>query len=211
MAGRRGPRKWRRCASWGAKKTPPPDCTTWLGRSSIRPNSTPITNRECEAPAEPRLGAFVRDKSLALPNIWRSIMSACHSPSRRDFMRLSLAGGLYWAASRAAIGAAADSAGSNSAQAKASVLVFLEGGPSHIDMFDPKPGQETNGPFKAIDTKIAGVQFSEHFGKLAAVADKLEGIPSLSSPEGHHDRASTLLHTGYQPTPALAYPAVGAV
>jgi len=138
-------------------------------------------------------------------------MSACHSPSRRDFLRLSLAGGLCWAASRAAIGAAADSAGSHSAQAKASVLVFLEGGPSHIDMFDPKPGQETNGPFKAIDTKIAGVQFSEHFGKLAVVADRLTVIRSLSSPEGDHDRAQVLLHTGYQPTPALNYPAIGSV
>src|SRR4029453_5409744 len=114
--------------------------------------------------------------------------------------------GLVWAASRR-LPAAEESRG----KAKAAGMGFLEGGPSHIDTFDPKPGQETGGPFKAIDTKIAGVQFSEHFSKLAAVADKLEGIPSLSSPEGHHDRASTLLHTGYQPTPALAYPAVGAV
>ena len=58
----------------------------------------------------------------------------------------------------------------SAAKAKAAVLVFLEGGPSHIDTFDPKPGQDTGGPFKAIDTKIAGVQFSEHFAKLAAAS-----------------------------------------
>src|SRR5262245_22077222 len=126
--------------------------------------------------------------------------------TRRNFLQLSLAGGLVWAASRRL--SAADE---SRAKAKAAVLVFLEGGPSHIDTFDPKPGQETGGPFKAIDTKIAGVQFSEHFGKLAAAADKLAVIRSLTSPEGDHDRAVTLLHTGYQPTPALAYPAVGAV
>ena len=130
---------------------------------------------------------------------------ASYSKSRRDFLRLSLTGGLVWAASRRL---AAEEART---KAKAAVLVFLEGGPSHIDTFDPKPGQDTGGPFKAIDTKIAGVQFSEHFSKLAAAADKLAVIRSLTSPEGDHDRASTLLHTGYQPSPALAYPAVGAV
>ena len=126
--------------------------------------------------------------------------------SRRDFLRLSLAGGLCWAASRPLFAAEA-----SAAKAKACVLVFLEGGPSHIDMFDPKPGQDTAGPFKPIDTKIAGVQFSEHFSKLANVADKLTIIRSLTSPEGDHDRAQVLLHTGYQPTPALNYPAIGSV
>jgi uncharacterized protein (DUF1501 family) len=133
-------------------------------------------------------------------------MSLSLQPSRRDFLRLSLAGGLAWAASgRLATGQASRT------KAKAAVLVFLEGGPSHIDMFDPKPGQDTGGPFKAIDTRIAGVQFSEHFSKLANVADKLTVIRSLTSPEGDHDRAQVLLHTGYQPTPALNYPALGAV
>ncbi len=126
--------------------------------------------------------------------------------SRRDFLRFSLAGGLVWAASGRLPAAEA-----GKAKAKAAVLVFLDGGPSHIDTFDPKPGQDTGGPFKAIDTKIAGVQFSEHFSKLAAVADKLTVIRSLTSPEGDHDRAQVLLHTGYQPTPALNYPAIGAV
>ena len=133
------------------------------------------------------------------------------SSSRRDFLRLSLAGGLCWAASRNTLAAERTRPPTNAAKAKASVLVFLEGGPSHIDTFDPKPGQDTGGPFNAIDTKIAGVQFSEHFGKLAGVADRLAVIRSLTSPEGDHDRAQVLLHTGYQPTPALNYPAIGSV
>jgi uncharacterized protein (DUF1501 family) len=131
--------------------------------------------------------------------------------SRRSFLRLSLAGGLCWAASRNRLAAEGASAPVSSASAKAAVLVFLEGGPSHIDTFDPKPGQDTGGPFKAIDTKIAGVQFSEHFAKLANVANRLTVIRSLTSPEGDHDRAQVLLHTGYQPTPALNYPAIGSV
>jgi hypothetical protein len=66
-----------------------------------------------------------------------------NSNSRRDFLRLSLAGGLCWAASRQGFAAEPGSA-HDSAKAKASVLVFLEGS-SHIDMFDPKPGQDTGG------------------------------------------------------------------
>jgi hypothetical protein len=118
---------------------------------------------------------------------------------------------LYWAAARRLPAAEASAEGLATASAKAAVLVFLDGGPSHIDMFDPKPGQDTGGPFKAIDTRIPGVQFSEHFGKLAGVADRLTIIRSLTSPEGDHDRAQVLLHTGYQPTPALRYPAIGSV
>jgi len=137
-------------------------------------------------------------------------MFANQTSSRRDFLRLSLAGGLCWAASRPVV-AGDSNADHAAAKAKAAVLVFLDGGPSHIDTFDPKPGQDTGGPFKAIDTRIPGVQFSEHFGKLAGIAHRLTVIRSLTSPEGDHDRAQVLLHTGYQPTPALNYPAIGCV
>ena len=63
-------------------------------------------------------------------------MSYSIQSSRRDFLRFSLAGGLAWAASGRLT--AAEAGKSN---AKAAVLVFLEGGPSHIDTFDPKPGR----------------------------------------------------------------------
>ena len=97
----------------------------------------------------------------------------------------------------------------HAAKAKSCILIFLEGGSSQIDTFDPKPGAATNGPFEAIDTKIAGVKFSQHLPKLAEIADKLSVIRSLNSSEGDHDRAASLLHTGYQPTPAATYPGLG--
>lgn len=94
-------------------------------------------------------------------------------------------------------------------KADACILLFLEGGPSHIDTFDPKPGAETNGPFEAIDTKIAGVKFGQHLPRLAEVADKLAILRSLTSKEGDHERAYSLLHTGYLPSPRLEYPGLG--
>lgn len=97
----------------------------------------------------------------------------------------------------------------DNAKAKACILIFLEGGPSQIDTFDPKPGTATGGPFEAIDTKIAGVQFSQHLPRLAELADKLAIVRSLTSVEGDHDRAQSLIHTGYRPNPRLEYPALG--
>jgi uncharacterized protein (DUF1501 family) len=94
--------------------------------------------------------------------------------------------------------------------ARSCILIFLEGGPSHIDTFDPKPGAPTSGPFEAIDTSLAGVKFSQHVPRLAQAAGKLAVIRSLHSREGDHDRATVLLHTGYIPNPALKYPSLGA-
>lgn len=128
--------------------------------------------------------------------------------SRRDFLVGSLGGALALAASPLASSLRAQE---TKKPAQACILLYLEGGPSHIDTFDPKPGTPTGGSFQAIDTKIAGVKFSEHLPRLAAVSDRLAVIRSLTSKEGDHDRASVLVHTGYSPTPAIKYPALGAV
>ena len=128
---------------------------------------------------------------------------------RRSFLTAGLAGTLSFALSPATRRVFAAEAGSKSAEA--CILIFLEGGPSHIDMFDPKPGTKTGGPFQAIDTAISGVKFTEHFPKLAKSADKLAIVRSLHSREGDHDRAVVLLHTGYSPTEVLTYPSLGAM
>lgn len=94
--------------------------------------------------------------------------------------------------------------------AKACILIFLEGGPSQLDTFDPKPGTMHGGPIEGIDTKLPGVQFSSYLPKLAQIAGRLAVVRTLHSMEGDHDRASALLHTGYSPNPRMQYPALGA-
>ena len=64
-------------------------------------------------------------------------------------------------------------------RAKACILIWLNGGPSHIDTFDPKPGAATNGPFKAIDTKTPGLKVSEHL-PLAGGTDQAFGGAALA-------------------------------
>src|SRR5579872_3852667 len=73
-------------------------------------------------------------------------------------------------------------------RAGAVILLWLNGGPSHVDTFDPKPGRPTGGPFKAIRTRAPAVQLSEHLPLLADRADRLAIVRSMSSKEGNHAR-----------------------
>lgn len=102
------------------------------------------------------------------------------------------------------------SAAEPKAPAKACILIFLEGGPSQIDTFDPKPGTKQGGPVEAIDTKLPGVKFSQYLPRLAQQADQLAVLRTLHSHEGDHERAVKLLQTGFSPNPRLEYPALGA-
>jgi hypothetical protein len=86
----------------------------------------------------------------------------------------------------------------------------MNGGPSTIDLWDPKPGHANGGPVKAISTKVPGVQISEYLPKLAERIDKLAVLRGMSTKEADHGRGAYLMHTGRPPGGAVRYPAVGA-
>jgi uncharacterized protein (DUF1501 family) len=96
-------------------------------------------------------------------------------------------------------------------RARACILLYMEGGPSQIDTFDPKPGRPTGGPFAAIETAVSGLRFAEHLPRLARQARRLAVIRSLTSREGNHDRARHLMHTGYPPQGGVDHPAWGSL
>jgi uncharacterized protein (DUF1501 family) len=96
-------------------------------------------------------------------------------------------------------------------RAKACILIWLNGGPSHIDTFDPKPGQSTNGPFKPVATTIRAVQFSEHLRKTADQAKHLAVMRSVTSEAGDHGPAYRYLHTGNLRDESLEFPSLGSV
>jgi hypothetical protein len=93
------------------------------------------------------------------------------------------------------------------------ILLWMAGGPSHVDTFDPKPDapMTIRGPFEAIDTKVTGMRISEHLPKLAKQADKFSIIRSLTHGDGAHERAQHYLQTGYLPIPTMEFPSYGAV
>jgi hypothetical protein len=92
------------------------------------------------------------------------------------------------------------------------ILIWLDGGPSHIDMFDPKPEApvEIRGEFGAIETNVKGVRISDQLPKLAKQTDKYS-ILRVVSPDSSHGTGNHYFLTGYKFTPVVTYPAMGAV
>jgi uncharacterized protein (DUF1501 family) len=132
----------------------------------------------------------------------------CKGVSRRSFLRLAasvpLALGLP--------GRAAERAGPQ-ARARSLVFVFLWGGPSHLDTFDPKPDApaEYRGPFGTIPTRTPGVHFTELLPRLAARSDRFALIRTHQTTEGGHVEAGTVALTGFSEKPAPPQPNFGSV
>src|SRR5579884_1378716 len=129
--------------------------------------------------------------------------------SRRAFLRC-LAGGAVTAGLRWSdcLSARADEI---RRQHKAVILLWMAGGPSQFETFDPKPGAETQGPTRAIPTAVPGIQVAEHWKRTAAVTGDMAVIRSMTSKEGNHGRATYLLHTGYSPSGGVVHPGFGSI
>jgi hypothetical protein len=96
-------------------------------------------------------------------------------------------------------------------KARHCILLWMSGGPSQIDTFDPKPGHPNGGPFQPIATKAAGVRISEHLPKLAARSEHLAILRGLSTREGDHGRGTFTMHTGRQPDPLVRFSTLGSL
>jgi hypothetical protein len=99
------------------------------------------------------------------------------------------------------------------AKADSVIHIFLPGGISHQETFDPKPFApiEYRGDMGSIATKIEGEKFSQTLPQTAQVADKLTVIRSMTHGEAAHERGTHNMFTGYRPSPALQYPSMGSV
>lgn len=98
------------------------------------------------------------------------------------------------------------------AKADSVIFIFMAGGMSHIETFDPKPYAplEYRGEIGSIETNT-GDMFGGQFGNLAKVADKMTVIRSMTHGEAAHERGTHNMLTGYRPSPAITYPSLGAV
>ncbi len=125
---------------------------------------------------------------------------------RRTLLQASATGFLATLASRFAH---ADGAVRPTATATSIILLWMNGGPSHLDTWDPKPGTVTGGPTKSIKTRQPGLDIAESMQQIADVADKLCVIRGVSSKEGNHQRAQYTNHTSYAPNPTVLHPSLG--
>jgi hypothetical protein len=96
-------------------------------------------------------------------------------------------------------------------RAKSLIVLWMEGGPSQLETWDPHPGTSIGGPTKAIDTAIPGLQIAEGYPRLAEQLGALSIIRSMVSKEGDHERGTYFLKTGYRPDPTLKHPSIGAI
>ena len=124
---------------------------------------------------------------------WGDRQPFCDGISRRNFLKIGAFGASLTLADllrgRAQAAAPATSR-------KSAIMIYLPGGPSHMDMYDLKPDapMEYRGEFRPIQTNVAGVQICEHFPRQAQMWDKLACIRSLVAAPEHSDHET---HTGY--------------
>src|SRR5579871_6293699 len=126
---------------------------------------------------------------------------SCDGVTRRSFLRVGFLGmaGLSLA-DHLRMQAAAREAG-RATKDTAVILFYMNGGPSHIDTYDPKPDAplEFRGEFKAIPTNVPGIYVSEHLPKQARLMDKMAIVRSLTHSNAGHGMASHWMMTGYAP------------
>jgi len=143
------------------------------------------------------------------PNLWQ--------PSRREFLYVGLLGtvGLTmsdWFRLQAQEVTAGKPAPAP-ARAQSVINIYLPGGMSHQESFDPKLTApiEYRGPFDAIKTNLDGVYFSQNLKHTAQIADKIAVVRSMTHGEAAHERGTHTMFTGYRPSPAIQYPSMGSV
>jgi hypothetical protein len=128
-----------------------------------------------------------------------SAYSNCAGVTRRDCLQLGL--GALTGAGLVDLLRLSAQAESRKPRRGSCILIWLDGGPSHFETFDPKPEApvEIRGEFGSIPTKIPGVHFSQHLPKLAAIADKLAIVRSVCHNQGNHGAGNHYMMTGAPP------------
>jgi uncharacterized protein (DUF1501 family) len=96
-------------------------------------------------------------------------------------------------------------------EGRACILLYMRGGPSQFETFDPKPGAATGGPTQAIQTAVTGVRIAEGWPNVARALGDIALVRSMTNREGEHQRATYQMHTGYVPLGGLRYPSFGSI
>jgi Protein of unknown function (DUF1501) len=153
---------------------------------------------------------------ISMLNLLGSTQRFCDGLTRRSFLKIGAFGtGLTLAdmlRAKASHGVEPRGSHATPTAAKSAIMIYLPGGPSHMDMYDLKPDapMEYRGEFRPIQTNVAGVQISEHFPRQARMFDKLAVIRSIVTVDEHSD---SMVMTGYSENTnrTAHHPSIGAV
>jgi len=154
---------------------------------------------------------LIMSDSQPVPVTWYDDPAHFRRVTRREFLYVGLLGGIGLTLTDFFRLQAAQPL--QQARAKSVIHIYLPGGISAQESFDPKPlaPVEVRGPFNSIPTKLDGVFFNELLRETAAVADKLAIVRSITHGEAAHERGTSEMFTGYKPSPAIQFPSMGSV
>lgn len=163
-----------------------------------------------------------KNREVYVPLPETNVSLDCTPCTRRDLLQrgaigmggMLMANRLAAATKSTPASAAASSAGPRQAKAKAVIQIWLSGGPTHTDTFDPKPeaGNDYTGPLNhPVETNVKGIRICELLPELAKVADKYSLIRSMTHGQNGHETAAYMVQTGRMPGGRLVYPSMGAV
>ena len=132
---------------------------------------------------------------------------------RRDFIKAGTLTALGLGMTEYFAMGSASAKGVDGGSANSAVLIWLGGGPSHLDTFDLKPNapSEIRGAFNPINTSANGIQICEHLPNLAKQMDKVCLVRSMTTPEAAHERGTHYMLTGFPPLPGFGVPSYGSV
>ncbi|MFT5465632.1 MAG: hypothetical protein ACI8UO_000727 [Verrucomicrobiales bacterium] len=141
--------------------------------------------------------------------------SACHGPdhlARRTLLRAAGLSGLGWLTPMGDLLAQeAEASDSKWKPAKSVILLWLAGGPSQLETFDPHAGSKTAHGTKSIKTSVKGIELADTLPQLAEKMGDVSLVRSVVSKEGDHERAFYNMKTGYRPNPSIVHPSMGAI
>ncbi|MBE7498218.1 MAG: DUF1501 domain-containing protein [Verrucomicrobiaceae bacterium] len=134
----------------------------------------------------------------------------CDGVSRRNFLKI---GGLAMGGMSLNDVLRAEAAQKTGKSHKATIMIFLPGGPSHQDIFDLKPDApaEIRGEFKPISTNVPGIQICEHLPRLAKIMDKCTIIRSMADCDPGHDAFQCLTGRSAKRQPPGGWPSMGSI
>lgn len=133
------------------------------------------------------------------------------SLNRRGLLGLAALGGVSWLTPVAELLARNAESRPASKPAQSLILLWLAGGPSQLETFDPHPGKTISGGTTAIKTSVPGIQLAKGYERLAEQMQHAALVRSLVSKEGDHERGTYMVKTGYRPNPTVVHPSIGAI
>jgi Protein of unknown function (DUF1501) len=141
-----------------------------------------------------------------------------HRMQRRKFMgrSLSMLGGVSLTAIAENLARSSESSREPSnrrlkGKARSLIMLWLQGGPSQLDTFDPHPGTKIGGETTAISTSVKGIDLAASMPMTASQLQYVSLVRSIQSKEGDHERATYQMKTGWRPDPTLVHPSIGAI